>query len=158
MSRRRTDGAEFTILVDDREKTPFEFPGVPTKTARLDVGDYSVCYGEEDYRDVFAIERKTLDDLTRSVGTDRDRFEAEIQRAASLSGFVVMISAHEYDCEMGNYYSQIHPNAVLGTLDTWSTSKYPYMDVEWAGSRSRAAQLTLYKLDRWFLTHNTGLI
>jgi ERCC4-type nuclease len=148
---------EFTILVDDREKTPFEFPGVPIETARLDVGDYTVKYGDLDFRDVFAVERKSLDDLTRSVGVDRKRFEAEIQRARSLSNFSVVIEAWEHECEMGRYYSRIHPNAVFGTLDKWSTYKYPYMEYEWAGDPYNAAQRTLYLLDRWFLIHATDL-
>ena len=103
------------IVVDTRERKPYEFPGIETVEKKLDVGDYSV----EGFEDVFAVERKSLNDFTRSVGTDRERFEREIVRGQSLNEFAVVIEADRADAEAGDYYSGIHPNAVLGTVHQW---------------------------------------
>jgi ERCC4-type nuclease len=153
-------GPKLVILVDDREKTPWDFTpmGVEVEVTRLDVGDYSVRWGDMDFRDVFAIERKSLDDLARSVGTDRARFEAEIQRAQDLAHFKVYVEGWPHDVEAGNYYSRIHPNSIFGTIRAWETYKYPQLEFEFAGDRYTAAQRALTDLDRWFLLHGSGLM
>jgi len=140
------------IVVDDREKMPYEFPAMETEPARLDVGDYSV----EGFEDVFAVERKSLDDLARSVGTDRGRFEAEIERAQTLDNFAVVIEADVEDAYKGRYYSKIHPNAVVGTVKKWPW-KWGTLDFEWCGDRDGAKQETLRLLDRWYLQAATDL-
>jgi ERCC4-type nuclease len=150
--------SDLVVLVDTREQRPFEFPGVETERATLTTGDYSLRYGDVDFRDVFAVERKSLDDLTRSVGTDRSRFEAEVQRASELAGFIIIIEAWQHECEARNYYSRIHPNQVFGTLSKWSQYKYPHMEYEWAGDPHNAAQRALYWLDRQFIIHGTDLV
>jgi ERCC4-type nuclease len=134
------------ILVDDREKKPYNFPGVETEEARLETGDYTV----KGFEDRFAVERKSLNDLATSVGNNRDRFEAEIRRAQDFDNFTVMIEASRDDAQAGAYYSQIHPNAVTGTVDKWPL-KYGVLDFEWAGNREQATQETLRLLDRWYL-------
>ena len=134
------------ILVDDREKKPYNFPGVETEEARLETGDYTV----KGFEDRFAVERKSLNDLATSVGNNRDRFEAEIRRAQDFDNCTVMIEASRDDAQAGAYYSQIHPNAVTGTVDKWPL-KYGVLDFEWAGNREQATQETLRLLDRWYL-------
>jgi len=134
------------ILVDDREQKPWHFPGVETETAHLTTGDYTVK-GWEDY---FAVERKSLDDLATSVGTNRNRFEAEVQRAQEFNHFAVVIEAKKSQAEAGDYYSNIHPNALTGTTEKWQY-KYGKLDFIWAGNREDAAQECLRLLDRWYL-------
>lgn len=134
------------ILVDDREKRPFDFPGVETEEARLETGDYTV----KGFEDRFAVERKSLNDLATSVGSERNRFEDEICRAQEFDQFAVVIESTRQEAKAGAYYSQIHPNAVCGTVDKWPL-KYGILEFVWAGDRERAAQETLRLLDRWYL-------
>ncbi|QSG06355.1 ERCC4 domain-containing protein [Halapricum desulfuricans] len=147
------------IVVDQREKKPFDFPGVETKEAHLETGDYTV----EGFEDRFAVERKSIDDLTKSVGSDRNRFEAEIRRAQAFDEFAVVIEGSREDIEDHNYFSMIHPNAVLGTTEKWPW-KYDRLEFIWAGedeegnriydlaeAKEQAAQQTLRLLDRWYL-------
>ena len=153
------------ILVDDREKKPFNFPGVETEEARLETGDYTVK-GWEDY---FAVERKSLNDLATSVGNGRDRFEAEIRRAQNMNEFAVVVEGSRADIASHQYYSKIHPNAVLGTTEKWPW-KWNTLEFVWAGeneqgekvrnlpeARDHAAQETLRLLDRWYLQHASDL-
>lgn len=148
-----SDGA---VVVDTREKKPYEFPGVDNITEReLNVGDYSRI----GYEDVFSVERKTLDDLARSLGTDRDRFEDEIRRAQSLEEFAVVIEAtkdsvykYRNSSECPNYYSNIHPNSIVGTVEKWP-DKYDTLSFIWSRSRQSAAQETLRLLDKWYMSY-----
>lgn len=134
------------IIRDDREKTPWVFPGVDVKEARLQTGDYTV----EGFEDRFAVERKSLNDLATSVGSDRNRFESEIRRAQEMDNFAVVIEGTPDDVRHHRYYSKIHPNAVLGTVKKWPW-KYGTLKFVWAGDDDRAAQECLRLLDRWYL-------
>lgn len=153
------------ILIDDREKQPWKFPGVDTEFTRLETGDYTV----KGFEDRFAVERKSLDDLASSVGTERNRFEAEIQRAQDFDEFAVIVEASRADVEAGSYYSKIHPNAVLGTTEKWPW-KFDRLEFVWAGenddgekvrdmaaARDHAPQEALRLLDRWYLKAATDL-
>lgn len=166
-----------TVLVDDRENLPYEFPGQSTDSARLPVGDYTY----DGFADCFAVERKTLDDLATSMGSDRLRFENEIRRANgwaernedgnplpgtkpeySLNEFVVVIEADRHEVynytEQGycpNYYSNIHPNSVVGTVEKWP-SKYRNLDFIWGGDRKGGKEETLRLLDKWFVRYRGG--
>lgn len=167
-----------TLIVDSREQKPYRFPGISdVEQAQLPVGDYTY----EGYEDTFAVERKSLNDLATSLGADRLRFENEIRRANGyanqnedgnplpgtkpdkpLEQFVVVIEAHpdqvyEYagTKKCPNYYSNIYPNSVIGTVEKWP-SKYNTLDFTWCGSRRGAKDETLALLDQWYLKHQTG--
>lgn len=163
------------IIVDSREQLPYDFPGEDTRVEKLDVGDYSL----EGFQNRFAVERKTLDDLASSVGTDRLRFENEIRRAngyanrneddnplpgtapeSPLDEFVVVIEAEKRELykyagrkSCPNYYSRIHPNSMIGTLESWP-SKYENLRFDWCGSRQGGCQETLRLLDQWYIKHS----
>lgn len=163
-----------SLLVDDREKLPYEFPGITVNESRLNVGDYTY----EGWEKTFAIERKSLDDLATSVGSGRTRFESEIRRANGLANinddgnplpgtkpetaleeFAVVIEAHPDDVyeyagtkRCPNYYSNIYPNSVIGTVEGWP-NKYQTLDFVWAGDREGARQETLALLDEWLLKY-----
>lgn len=183
------------IVVDTREKKPYKFPGIDSVVRKpLNVGDYT----HEGCEDIYAVERKSLDDLASSVANDdRLRFQNEIRRANGLAErnesdnplpgtkpdhgglreFVVVVEAdrgklHEYAQRLdrrdlsavdakykaldGNMYvpylTGIHPNAVLGTVDSW-TDRYDTLDFTWASDRQRGKEETLRLLDKWYLHH-----
>lgn len=147
------------VVIDTRERKPYSFPSIDTVIYdRLDVGDYT----RDGYRDVFAVERKTLDDLATSLGYERDRFRSEIERAQSLDEFVVVIEADKeavsrYSGEgkggCPNYFSDIAPNSVLGTVRSWPTD-YDPLRFEWCGDRRNGMQRTLELLDKWYMRYN----
>lgn len=165
-----------TVVIDSREQKPYRFPGINDVIRRkLDVGDYTY----DGFEHTFAVERKTLDDLATSMGAERLRFENEIRRANgyahrnddnnpipgtkpdyNLDEFVVVIEADREDVEKfagnetcPNYYSNIYPNSILGTVDGWP-HKYDNLSFAWAGSRADAKQETLSLLDKWHLKYS----
>jgi hypothetical protein len=144
------------IVVDSREKKPYEFPAMETTVRSLDVGDYTY----DGYEDEFVVERKSLDDLANSLGRERNRFEDEIVRAQSLDNFVVVIEApkrfvydfrNQGDCP--HYYSEIYPNSIIGSVEKW-TDKYGTLEFRWCGDRNGAKQETLRLLDSWWVREN----
>lgn len=140
------------VIRDQREKKPWDLPGVEAEEAHLVTGDYTI----EGFEDRFAVERKSLNDLATSLGNGRDRFEAEVRRAQDMAHFVVIIEGTRADVEAHQYYSNIHPNAVLGTTEKWPR-KYDTLEFIWAGSRESAAQECLRLLDRWYLREASDL-
>lgn len=92
----------FTIIIDNREKTPYSFSGfktdanqsnkeliVPIKRAYLPTGDYSI----EGLEDVVTIERKTKADLFSTLGGNLERFRREIIRMTSYAYAAVVIES-----------------------------------------------------------------
>lgn len=168
---------EVPIVIDTRENDAYDFTevGVDNITRRkLDVGDYTL----DGFEHTFAVERKTLDDLATSLGAERRRFENEILRANGyahrnddgnpipgtkpnykLDDFVVVIEASRGDVaryrnsgNCPNYYSNIHPNSVLGTVEKWP-NKHGNLTFAWAGNRRGGMEETLRQLDKWYIRH-----
>ncbi len=135
---------DFTIVVDSREKKPYAFDGYDTVVNKLDTGDYSI----QGHEDVFAVERKSLPDLLKSITWDRDRFKHEIVRGDELLGFVVVIEDSVQNVLNWNYKRNVHPNSVIGTIENWSN--YHNVDFVWCGDRERGEQETIDTLEKWY--------
>ena len=133
-----------TVVRDTREQKEYHFEGVETIDRKLDVGDYSV----EGYEDQFAVERKSLNDLTQSLGVDRERFEREIKRGQALDELAVVVESNPREVQQWDYYSDIHPNSILGTCRKWP-SKYETLEFQWAGNRMHGKRHTLEFLTEW---------
>lgn len=136
---------EFVILQDYREKLPFDFshiPGVRVEETSIETGDYTTPGLEG----IAAVERKSLNDLATSLGSDRKRFEAEVIRATNdLMYFVVVVEEPRHLVQKyvdagakacPHYYSRVYPKTITSTVDSWPT-KYNvefqwYPDVEYA--------------------------
>lgn len=141
---------DFVVVCDTREKIPYEFStDVEVVSEKLDTGDYTI----QGFEDVFAVERKSLPDLLKSITWERERFKAEIVRADALLGFVVVVECPVRDILNWNYKRDVHPNAVMGTVNNWE--KYHNVEFEWAGSRAEGEQETLDILTRWYDSYRT---
>ena len=103
---------EFTIITDTREQTPLPFSNLPSVPGTLLTGDYSIRGLEH----LFAIERKTIDDLVHSVIQQRERFEKELHRLRGFQFARLLIIGSEQQIEQGYYRSNANPKAVLHSL------------------------------------------
>jgi ERCC4-type nuclease len=146
---------EFTIIRDGREKDGhgYHFDSWPVEVISKNLsdigseGDYSV----EGFEDQFAVERKSLDDLASCVGTKRDgHFEPQVQRAVErLSEYAIVVEAPRWEIERGNYFSQVHPNSILGTIEAWSKPDYYNVDFYLCDDDYRAEVRTYSLLSKW---------
>ncbi len=141
-----------TVLIDTRERKEYSFRDVEVVRTGLKTGDYTI----EGFEDVFAVERKSLNDLANTLGGGRDRFEKELERAEAFEKFVVVIEAEKsmlYDRDNSggcpHYYSNIHPNSIIGTVEKWP-KKYDTLEFEWAGDRDSARNRTRELLEEWY--------
>jgi len=68
---------------------------------------------------VFAIERKTIADLTGSLTSGRDRFEHELLRLRGMRFERLLIVGDPIGSEEHRYRSRISPGSVFGSLATY---------------------------------------
>jgi ERCC4-type nuclease len=108
------------LLVDSREKagytfTPFHRWFAAIERRALRVGDYSIA-GLEDR---IAVERKSLDDLFNCCSPlgSREAFVRARQRLGRLEFAALVIEGSVEDVLDGVVCSNVHPNAVLGTVE-----------------------------------------
>lgn len=129
------------ILIDTREQTPFTFQGktyvdVQTEAGMLLTGDYSLA----GLTDKIAVERKSFADLVQCLGRERERFERELQRAAALDFFVVVIEADWREIVQGQYRSQLNPHSACQSVAAFMARlRVPFL---FAGSRAGAEYCT----------------
>lgn len=125
------------IIIDTREQAPFDFKhekyaGAIIESGSLDTGDYSLA----GLIDRVAVERKSLPDLVACLGRERERFERELQRAAALDAFAVVIEAAWSELAGGQYRSQLNPHAACQSVVAFmGRYRIPFV---FAGSRSGA--------------------
>lgn len=100
---------DFVIAIDTREQRPWAFDNSEVKT--LKTGDYSIV----GYEDSIGVERKSLEDFTGSIGRNRKRFAAEMERASKIKHFCVIVEASWFDLFTGNYRSRLLPQSAVGS-------------------------------------------
>ncbi len=111
------------VIVDSREQHPFQF--LPDhrnwiggeRRLALKTGDYSI----EGMESLLSLERKSLADIVACTITYRKRFLAACARLEKFRWKAILIEATFEDIKSGfeqfDIPSDVHPNAVTGTLD-----------------------------------------
>jgi DNA excision repair protein ERCC-4 len=125
---------QITAICDTREQKPFDLSPIRTVRDTLSTGDYSVV----GLTSFIALERKSLDDLVMCVGTERERFEKEIQRLLAYETRGIIVEASWKQLEDGGWRSRVPPKAVVGSVLSWIARGIPIL---MAGDRDRAARM-----------------
>ena len=120
-------------VVDTREQKPLDLSPLQTVTKGLVTGDYSIRGLES----IVAIERKGLGDLLSSIGTDRERFEREVQRLLAYPVRALVIESTWGELETGDWRSKVTPQAAVGSCLGWIAAGLP---VVMAGDHERAGK------------------
>lgn len=129
-----------TIIIDSREQTPLCFTQLPSIVGTLYSGDYSLLGAEH----LFAVERKTLDDLAAScTHSRRSVFEHELLRLRGHRFRRLLIIGSEEEILAQRYRSNMLPKALLGSVYAFEM-RYD-LPVVWAADPDSAAQL----IERW---------
>ena len=85
MAKVTSSKPEYTVSIDTREQTPYEFKKSIVTT--IPIGDYSL----EGFEGEIAIERKSLNDLFGTLGGGHNRFKNELMQAQDLDYFAIVI-------------------------------------------------------------------
>ena len=107
------------ILIDSREQTPYNFrnyPDIEWSRGTLQTGDYALVGLEE----LYACERKSLQDLIQSISHDRTRFEKELARAKAFEGFWGICECSLQDIANGRYRSEMSQHAALQSIASFT--------------------------------------
>ena len=124
----------FTIVVDNREQRPYQFPGVVVQA--LPTGDYSIV----GLIDRVTIERKTKTDAYSSLGKNRARFRREVERLAEFDYAAVVIEDSVPGFLRRPPHSKMNPKSAICSLLAWSV-RYG-IPVFFAGDRVHGQALT----------------
>ncbi len=146
------------IEVDTREQKPYMFKDIksalPFKTLRttLKTGDYRVGPSALVCEEAVIVERKSLADLYSTLGSGRDRFEAEFARMEQYGYAVLMIEAEWSQILLPNNHlmhpTRMNPKSVLATLQAWSQRFGVHIHT--APGRIIAERFTFRILERWY--------
>lgn len=131
---------DVTVIIDTREKTPLSFSKMKTSRRTLTTGDYSVAGLELE----IALERKSMPDLLACVGRERRRFDNEVKRLLAYPHRALIVEGSSHACESGNWRSDVHPNAVMGSLLGWQMHGLPVFFAETHDRASRIAEWMIW--------------
>jgi ERCC4-type nuclease len=151
------------VLVDTREKEPLPLAeNHPNwigaeRRATLKTGDYTV----EGMETLLALERKSLADAVNCTVGSRARFIATCARLARFRWKAILIEATLEDVKGGfeasDILSDVHPNAVCGTLDAIEAKfgiPVIYASRDRALAAERAASWLSKHFTYWWLEQN----
>ena len=106
-----------TVLVDTRERNPFDFSrfdgwfaGVEKKTLKL--GDYSIATQE----DSSVVERKDLSDLVHSFTAERSVFVNRLRLMSARPQRLLVITAALSTVKSSYPFSDVNPNRIMQSL------------------------------------------
>ena len=108
---------EPVVLLDRREQAPPPIKAYRVEWVTLPVGEIGIKGFSDWVNPAFIIERKSLADLTGSLGRGRERFMREIEKLKQFGFRALVIEATKAQVAAGAYRSTISPASVLSTLD-----------------------------------------
>lgn len=131
---------KFKAIIDTREDPKYFYnleyaPGkiLDHEVAGLYTGDYSIKGLEH----LVAVERKSLDDILGCIGSNRERFEREMQRILGYPHRLLIIESTWKTIEDGAYRSRVKTQSAKGSLLGWMSKGIP---VHFAGSHAEAGR------------------
>jgi ERCC4-type nuclease len=115
------------IIIDSRERKKdhitffFDHNNINYKVQKLDTGDYSFIYLDNDYSNIFSVDRKQhVDELIGNLS--EKRFVNELYRALKLKQFSFVVEhGHLGDIYKGNYRSIMKAKSAIALIETWKS-------------------------------------
>jgi ERCC4-type nuclease len=148
------------IVVDTREQNPFSFErfhnwfsGIEKRA--LKIGDYSVAGLE----DVCVVERKSLDDLLRSLHVERSVFVSRLRNMSEYPDRLLVITAPLSQVKSRYEHSRANPNQITQSLvATLAGLRVPFLcvDTHELGEEIVASYLYQVHLYHWLEANGHG--
>lgn len=125
---------QITAIVDTREQMAWDLSPMQIVSKKLDVGDYSIL-GLETF---IAIERKSLADFVMCCGSERERFQRELDSLRAWTVRPVIIEATWSELRMGQWRSKLSAKQVMSSIASWIAEGHFFIP---AGDADGAAML-----------------
>ena len=117
---------QVTAIQDSREQLPLDLHPLRVEVAGLDTGDYTLKGLEH----LVAVERKGLSDLLACIGSERERFEREVQRLLAYPVRCLIVETTWAEMEAGEWKSKVTASAAIGSLLGWVAAGVPIIMAE----------------------------
>ena len=104
---------DLILIQDTREQSPLLFKGHHVTVNGLNFGDYT-C--QSNFKNVF-IERKSAMDLISTLSKGYDRFCQELDRAAEMGAYVIVLCESEFNDMIGFHYKPFFSSKTRVTAD-----------------------------------------
>ncbi len=102
------------VVIDSKEQAPWRFSsGILCFRRPLVTGDYSI----ESYESQICIERKSLNDLVKTVIHDWLRFSRQLRRMAAMDYAAIIVESSAGHLDEKKYEGDTNPNSVRGKLN-----------------------------------------
>jgi hypothetical protein len=156
----------FTVLIDTREKVPYEFLGllsnadegsvplvVPTRREALVIGDYGLWGLPR-----VSVERKSLDDLYASI-VRRANWEARLTLMQEELDYGAVVVEAEWGRVLvaPPRFSHYPPKSLFRTVVAWS-QRFPLVHWWFLPDRDAAEQATFRILERYWKDHQQQVV
>lgn len=121
--REKLKPEDITVIIDTREQHPLSLAPMRMERGGLVTGDYTA----KGYERKISIERKSLADLTQSLGRERERFDKELHRILAYPHRMLMIEGSLQEVMEHRYISRISPSAVISSLLGYASHGIPFL-------------------------------
>jgi len=139
------------VLVDSRERHPWDLSPMRLETATLATGDYASSCRR------YLLERKnSVDELINCMTSGRDRFERELERMQAFASAIVVVEGTYADLATGCYRSKMKKDSALSTLVAWQ-QRYK-ISFQFCGTRDEAERFAQSYFHQQFRNHLTALL
>lgn len=145
---------QITAIVDTREQAAWDLSPMQIVSRGLDVGDYSIVGLES----VIAIERKSLPDFVMCCGTERGRFQRELDRLRGWPVNAVIIEASWGELEMGQWRSKLSSKQVMSSFVSWIAQGHTLILAGSVGNAAAVCRGVLFYAARYRLREATELL
>lgn len=130
-----------TIIIDTREKNPWEFPLFRIQRKALKFGDYSIA----GYEKHIIIERKSVTDLFNSFIKTRKRMIIRLEEMGKFQCSALIIEGDIWDVIKGTKRSQVNGKLLFGSVCTLCASSG--ISLMMAGNRLNAQMTAQYLME-----------
>jgi len=139
------------VLVDSRERHPWDLSPMRLETTTLATGDYASSCRR------YLLERKnSVDELISCMTSERDRFERELERMQAFASAIVVVEGTYADLATGCYRSKMKKDSALSTLVAWQ-QRYQ-IPFQFCGTRDEAERFARSYFHQQFRNHLTALL
>ena len=143
------DPDKLRVIIDTREQRPLPIPGAMRKA--LKTGDYSI----EGFEGEITFERKTPGELYAMCGTERRRFERELERMREFMFRAIVIEGTPGSIQTAVHRTRISYETVMKSLLSWQMMYDVH--VIYAGNRKMAARIITTMLYRYAKYRQEGI-
>lgn len=134
-------------IQDTREQEPWDLSPMSVEIGTLSVGDYSIRGMEQ----VIAIERKSLSDFVMCCGSERERFQRELDRLRGWPVSAVVIEASWADLLLGSWRSRLTNKQVMASYCAWTAQGHSLVLGKSHSEAGKIAAAVMYYAARYRL-------